>query len=118
MASLCVVLLHSTDEPALAVAALRAARAAAAKGPCALYVAAEGSRLAARGVAEALSGCGRPDLAAWLREFLASGGRLLASEACLRERGFAPDLLLPAVSLEDDAALGRLASEGWTFVSF
>jgi hypothetical protein len=118
VASLCVVLLHSTDEPALVVSALRAARGALAHGPCALFAAAEGSRLAARGVAEALSGCGRPDLAGWLREFLGAGGRLLASEACLRERGFAPDLLVPGAVLSDDGTPGRLASEGWTFVSF
>jgi predicted peroxiredoxin len=118
MASLCVVLLHSTDEPGLAVSALRTALAAARDGPAALFVAGEGSRLAARGVAEALSGCGRPDLAAWLDEFRGAGGRLLASAECLRERGFGTDLLRAEARVEDDGALGRMAREGWAFVSF
>jgi hypothetical protein len=119
MANLCVLLLHSTDDPALATAAVRAAHAGALAGrKTALFLAAEGSRLAARGVLEALSGGGRPDLAALVREFLARGGSLHASRACLEERGFAPGALLPEAALEPPDGLSRLASEGFSFASF
>jgi predicted peroxiredoxin len=119
MSSLCVLLLHSTDEPDLAVAALHAARGAVASGqPGALFLAGEGVRVAAKGVLEALSSGGRPDLADVLRDFLARGGRVHVSEACLRARQFAPDALLPGVVLEPEDGLSRLAAEGWVFASF
>jgi predicted peroxiredoxin len=114
-----VLLLHSTDEPSLAVAAIRVAHGAASAGrPCALFLAAEGSRIAAKGVLEALSGGGRPDLVGLVRQFVADGGKIHVSGEALRERGFAADALLPEASVEPEDGLARLASEGWVFASF
>jgi predicted peroxiredoxin len=119
MAHLCVLLLRSTDEPERAATALVAAHAAAKSGrPAALYLASEGARLAARGVAETISSAGRPDARAEIDGFLAAKGRLLVSRACWRERGFADDALLPGATLVDPAALSDLAAEGFSFASF
>jgi predicted peroxiredoxin len=116
---LCVLLLHSSDEPDRAAAALEAAHAATAVGrPAALYLASEGSRVAARGVAEALSGGGRPDLASLLSRFVARGGRVLVSGPCWRARGFAADALVPGGAVVEPEALSNLAAEGYVFASF
>ena len=119
MPHLCVLLLHSSDEPDLAAAAIGAAHATVAAGrPAALYLEAEGTRLGAKGVAEALSRGGRPDLAALLAAFSKAGGRVLVSGPSWRERGFAPDALLPGASIVEREALSTLAAEGFVFASF
>ena len=119
MAHLCVVLLHSTDEPDLAVAGLSAAHAAVAAGrPAALYLAAEGVRVGVRGVAEALSGHGRPDLREMLVQFLKGGGRVLLSGPCFRARGFEPAAVVEGAAVAEPEALSALAEEGYSAVSF
>ena len=119
MAHLCVVLLHSTDEPDLAVAGLSAAHAAVSAGrKAALYLAAEGVRVGVRGVAEALSGHGRPDLAGMLGGFVESGGLLLLSGPCFRERGFEPGAVVPGATLVEPEALSALVEEGYAAASF
>lgn len=120
MANLCVLLLHSTDAPERAVAAVRAAHAAAAGGKRAgLYLDVEGVRLAAKGVAETLSNAdGRPDVRALLQEFVARGGRVLVSSAEWSARGYEADALVDGASLAADDALATLAAEGWVFASW
>ena len=119
MSRLCVLLLHSTDEPDLAATALVAAHAAVATGKAAaVYLAAEGTRMAARGVAETISHGGRPDARALLDGCGAGGGRLLVSAPCWRERGFEADALVPGASLVEPDALAALAAEGYSFASF
>jgi hypothetical protein len=116
---LCVHLLHSSDEPDLAAVALEVAHAAAQAGrPSALYLSSEGSRVGARGVAQALSGAGRADLAALLAAFVTRGGRVLVSGPCWRARGFAADALVPGAALVEPEAMSNLAEEGYVFASF
>ena len=119
MAHLCVVLLHSTDEPDLAVAGLEAAAAAVRSGRKAvLYLAVEGVRMGVKGVAEALSGFGRPDLKAILDGFLAGGGRVMLSEPCFRARGFEKGAVVLGASVVEPEALSALVEEGYATVSF
>jgi len=119
MARLCVALLHSTDEPDLAVAGLEAARAAAEAGkPVAVWLAAEGVRLGAKGVAETLSGHGRPDVKAWLSTVIERGGRVLLSRSCFERRGFSPDAIVEGARLAGPEALSVLVEEGFVPVSF
>jgi hypothetical protein len=117
VAALCVLLLHSTDDPDRAVAGVRAA--AAAGGRAGMWLDAEGVRLAARGVAETLSGAdGRPDVKALLVRFAADGGRIWVSGPCWRERGFEDDVLVDGASVAEPERLAGLAAEGWVFASF
>jgi hypothetical protein len=117
MPALCVLLLHSTDVPDLAVAAVRAA-SAAGRG-AGMWLDAEGVRLAAKGVAETLSGAdGRPDVAAMLAGFADAGGRIWVSTPCWRDRGFADDALVRGATLEEPGRLAALAAEGFVFVSY
>ena len=119
MPHLCVVLLHSTDEPDLAVAGLEAAAAAIKAGrPAALYLAVEGVRIGVKGVAETLSGHGRPDVKAILSDFIAGGGRALLSGPCFRSRGFEVGAVVAGASVVEPEALSRLAEEGFVAVSF
>src|SRR5262245_49420768 len=122
MSALAVLLLRSTDEPERAVAALDAARAAAvAKGnakPVVLLLDDEGARLAARGVAEAITGGGRPDARAILSQFVDAGGRLLVSRAAWLARGFSDDALLQGATLVGPESLGALAADGYSIASF
>ncbi len=120
MANLCVILLHSTDAPERAVAGVGAAGAAVAAGRvAALYLAVEGVRLAARGVAETLSNAdGRPDVRKALDDFLARGGRLLVSSPCWAARGYEASALLPGASMAAEDGLAALAAEGFSFASF
>src|SRR5262245_19059165 len=119
MGRLCVVLLHSTDEPDLAVAGLDAARGAAEAGrPVTLWLASEGARIGAKGVARALSGHGRPDLEAWLATIVARGGRVLVSASSWADRGYAPEALIEGGDVVPAAALSSLVAEGWVCASF
>ena len=124
MAALAVLLLRSTDEPDVAVAALRSAHGAALRprrGPQpapALLLEAEGARLAAKGVADVLSGGGRPDVRALLEGFQKAGGRVLVSAAAWRERGYQDDALVPGAVLVGAEALADLAAEGLAIASF
>lgn len=119
MPHLCVVLLHSTDEPDLAVAGLATALAAVRAGrPAAVWLAVEGSRLGARGVAETLSGHGRPDVAAMLRELASTPGLVRVAGPCFRARGFEPDALVPGAALVEPEALSALVESGFACASF
>jgi predicted peroxiredoxin len=119
MPRLCVALLHSTDEPDLAVAGMGAAHAAAEAGkPVALWLAAEGVRLGAKGVAETLSGHGRPDVKAWLTTVIERGGRVLLSRPCFVARGFAEDAIVAGARLAEPVELAALVEEGFVPVSF
>ena len=121
MAALALLLLHSADEPETAVAALRAAQAAAARPGSprpVLWLDAEGVRLAARGVAEALSGGGRPDCVALLRAFTAGGGRIRVSRDAWRDRHFQDDALVEGAELVGPEGLADLAHDGYAFVSW
>jgi hypothetical protein len=121
MASLAILLLHSSDEPEVAVAALRAARAAAARPDAprpVLRLDAEGVRVGARGVAEALSGGGRPDCRALLDGFTADGGRIEVARDAWRDRGYADDALVAGAELSGPDGLTDLARAGFVVVSF
>src|SRR5262245_1532330 len=98
------MLLHSTDDPDRAVAGVRAADAAG-KG-AAMWLDAEGVRLGAKGVAEALSGAdGRPDVKAMLARFAQAGGRIWVSGPCWRDRGFAADALVEGAEVVEPERL-------------
>ena len=119
MARLCVVMLHSTDEPDLAVAGLEVAHAATKDGrPVAMWLASEGVRLGVRGVAETLSGHGRPDVAGWLAEVIAGGGRVLLSRRDFEARGFEAAAVVPGASVAGPEALAALVEEGFVPASF
>jgi predicted peroxiredoxin len=119
MPRLCVVLLHSTDEPDLAVAGLRCAHAALEAGkPVALWLASEGVRLGVKAVAETLSGHGRPDVAAWVDALLAKGTRVGLSRPCFEARGFAADAVRAGARIEGPESLAAWVEEGWVPVSF
>jgi uncharacterized protein len=117
VSALCVILLHSTDDPDRAVAGVRAA--AAAGGSAAMWLDAEGVRLGAKGVAETLSGAdGRPDVKALLAGFAKAGGRIWVSGPCWRDRGFAADALVEGAEVAEPERLAALAAEGFVFASF
>lgn len=104
-----VHLLHASDEPEHAVAALALLRAAAERGGAPrLVLDLEGVRLAAKGVAAALRGDGRPDPATLLAAALAAGARILVVRDAWAARGYADDALVEGAVLagpEDVAAL-------------
>jgi uncharacterized protein len=119
---LAVLLLRSTDEPERAVAALSAARAATTLGATAqrpaLVLDDEGVRIAAKGVAEAISGGGRPDAKEILTAFVSAGGRVLASRDAWRGRGYLDDALVEGATLVGAEILAELAAAGYAIASF
>src|SRR5262245_35381514 len=117
MSALCVLVLHSTDDPERAVAGVRAAAGAGRGGG--MWLDAEGVRLAAKGVAETLSGVdGRPDVKAMLAAFARDGGKIWVSAPSWRERGFDAAALVEGAALAEPDRLAALAAEGWVFASF
>ncbi|MCC7139868.1 MAG: DsrE family protein [Planctomycetes bacterium] len=119
---LAVLLLCSTDDPDRAAAALLAARAAAVFGatprPAVLLLESEGVRLGAKGVAEAISGGGRPDAKDALASFVRAGGRVLVARAAWAERGYQDDALVEGASLCGPSALAELAASHYAIASF
>jgi len=122
VSALAVLLLRSTDEPERAVAALEAAAAAARAPrdgkPAVLLLEDEGARLGAKGVAETITGGGRPDAKAILSAILVAGGRVLVSEAAWRARGFEAGTLVDGATLVGPEALATLAADGYAIASF
>lgn len=123
--SLCVVLLHSTDEPDRAVAGIDAVRAAALGagvgvplGRPALLLDVEGVRLGARGVAETLSSGGRPDVSAMLASFVRAGGEILVVREAWAERGYLDDVRVPGARLVPRRTLAEMAALSHAFVSY
>ena len=119
---LAVLLLHSTDRPERAVAGVRAAlataRASVGPIPPALVLDVEGARMAAKGVAQALSTGGRPNLVDQLTEFVRLGGVIFAVEEAWRERGFLDDALMAGAKLVPAGHLAALASAGYAIASY
>lgn len=121
--SLCVVLLHSTDEPDRAVAGIDAVRAAALGagapvGRPALLLDVEGVRLGAKGVAETLSSGGRPDVPAMLASFVRAGGEILVVQEAWAERGYLDDALVTGARLVPRRTLAEMAAQSHAFVSY
>jgi predicted peroxiredoxin len=120
---LAVHLLHSSDEPDRVVAALRVLRAAAlgaaapVGGP-ALVLDLEGVRLAAKGVASALAGDGRPDVKELLASALRAGAKVFVGADAWRARGYADDALLEGASLADAGTVANLVATGYVFVGY
>ena len=111
---LVVLLLHSTDEPDLAVAGLRIA----AHGAAILALDGEGVRLAAQGVAETLSGGPRPDVKTLLGAVPRTNGEILVQRDAWRERGYQDSALVAGAMLVGAETWARLAREGVTFVTY
>jgi len=123
--ALCVVLLHSTDEPDRAVAGIDAIRAAAMGagsgvplGRPALFLDVEGVRLGAKGVAETLSSGGRPDVTAMLASFLRGQGEVLVVREAWAERGYLDDALVPGARLVPRRTLAEMAAVSHVFVTY
>lgn len=123
--ALCVVLLHSTDEPDRAVAGIDAARAAAMGagtgfplGKPALFLDVEGVRLGAKGVTETLSSGGRPDVTEMLASFHRAGGEILVVREAWAERGYLDDALVPGARLVPRRTLAEMASVSHVFVTY
>ncbi len=121
--ALCVVLLHSTDEPDRAVAGIDAARAAAmgageVAGRPTLFLDVEGVRLGAKGVTETLSSGGRPDVTAMLASFHRAGGETLVTREAWAERGYLDDALVPGARLVPRRTLAELAGTSHVFVTY
>ena len=123
--ALCVVLLHSTDEPDRAVAGIDAARAAAmgaavgvTPGRPTLFLDVEGVRLAARGVTETLSSGGRPDVTDLLGWFHRAGGETLVVREAWTERGYLDDALISGARFVERGTLAEMARESHVFVTY
>lgn len=119
---LAVLLLCSTDDPDRAVRALTCARAAAVHGasprPAVLLLEGEGVRLGAKGVAEAVSGGGRPDAKETLASFVRAGGRVLVAREAWTERGYQDDALVEGAAFAGASALAELAASHYAIASF
>jgi predicted peroxiredoxin len=120
---LAVHLLHSSDEPDRVVAALRVVRAAAigaapTVGAPALVLDLEGVRLAAKGVAAALNGDGRPDVKALLESAVRAGAKVFVDLEAWRARGYLDDALVEGASLADAGMVANLVATGHVFVGY
>jgi predicted peroxiredoxin len=114
VARLLYVLVHSTDRPERAVAALRAAVAATTRGDeVALWLTGEGVRLGVAAVAETLREPGEPSAVDALGTLVGAGGVAWCVRRCFEERGFEADALREGALLADEARLGTLVDEGW-----
>jgi predicted peroxiredoxin len=113
MASLLVVLPHSTDDPDRTQGALETALACVRAGhDVDLWLAGEGVRLGVKAVAETLKRPASPTTLECLEALVAAGTRLHCSRSCFERRGFEAGALRPGAQLAEASILAELVAKG------
>ena len=119
MNGLVVNLTHSVDDvDRTSVAMVVAGAAVASDQTTTVFLSSEGTRLAARGVAQTLHEEGFAPLSDLVSSFVAAGGTFLVCSPCAKKRGIGPDDLIEGASIVGGASLVALLADGASSLSF
>lgn len=119
MNGLVINLTHSIDDPdRTSVAMVVAGASAASAQDTTVFLSSEGTRLAAKGVAETLHEEGFAPLSELVSGFVEASGKFLVCSPCAKKRGISADDLIEGASIVGGASLVALLVKGAGSLSF
>jgi len=119
MNGLVINLTHSVDDvDRTSVAMVVAGASAASDQKTTVFLSSEGTRLAAKGVAETLHEDGFAPLGELVTGFVGAGGTFLVCSPCAKKRGIGEDDLIEGASIVGGATLVALLADGAASLSF
>lgn len=119
MNGLVINLTHSLDDPdRTSVAMVVAGASVASDQETTVFLSSEGTRLAAKGVADELHEEGFATMSELVSSFVAAGGRFLVCSPCAKKRGIGEDDLIEGASIVGGATLVALLADGAASLSF
>ncbi len=119
MNGLVVNLTHSVDDPdRCSVAMVVAGASVASEQKTTVFLSSEGTRLAAKGVADELQEDGFAPMSQLVSTFVEAGGTFLVCSPCAKKRGITQDDLIPGASIVGGATLVALLADGAASLSF
>ena len=119
MNGLVINLTHSIDDPdRTSVAMVVAGASAASDQTTTVFWASEGTRLAAKGVAEGIHEDGFAEVGELVSTFVEAGGTFLVCSPCAKKRGIGEEDLIAGASIVGGATLVALLADGAASLSF
>lgn len=119
MNGLVINLTRSVDDvDRTSVAMVVAGASVASDQTTTVFLSSEGTRLAARGVAETLHEEGFAPLGDLVTSFVEAGGTFLVCSPCAKKRGIGADDLIDGASIVGGASLVALLADGASSLSF
>jgi len=119
MNGLVINLTRSVDDPdRSSVAMVVAGASVASDQKTTVFLSSEGTRLAAKGVAQDLHEDGFAPMGELVSTFVAAGGTFLVCSPCAKKRGIGEDDLIEGASIVGGATLVALLADGAESLSF
>ncbi len=119
MNAIVINLTRSVDDvDRTSVAMVVAGASVASSQQTTVFLSSEGTRLAARGVAESLHEEGFAPMGELVAGFVAAGGTFLVCSPCAKKRGITEDDLIEGASIVGGATLIALLADGASSLSF
>ncbi len=119
MNGLVINLTHSIDDPdRTSVAMVVAGASAASDQTTTVFLSSEGTRLAAKGVAEGIHEDGFAEVGELVSTFVEAGGTFLVCSPCAKKRGIGEEDLIAGASIVGGATLVALLADGAASLSF
>lgn len=119
MNGLVINLTHSIDDPdRSSVAMVVAGASVASDQQTTVFLSSEGTRLAAKGVADDLHEDGFAPMSELVSSFVEAGGRFLVCSPCAKKRGIGEDDLIEEAAIVGGASLVALLVDGASSLSF
>lgn len=119
MSGIVINLTHSVDDPdRTSVAMVVAGASAASAQDTTVFLSSEGTRLAAKGVAETLHEEGFAPLSELVSGYVEAGGTILVCSPCAKKRGIGEDDLIEGATIVGGASLVKLLADGASSLSF
>ena len=119
MNGLVINLTHSIDDPdRTSVAMVVAGASVASDQETTVFLSSEGTRLAAKGVADDLHEEGFAPMAELVSAYVSAGGTFLVCSPCAKKRGIGEDDLIEGASVVGGATLVALLADGAASLSF
>jgi len=119
MNGLVINLTHSVDDvDRTSVAIVVAGASVASSQKTTVFLSSEGTRLAAKGVAETLHEEGFAPMSELVASYVEAGGTFLVCSPCAKKRGIGEDDLIEGASIVGGATLVALLADGASSLSF
>lgn len=119
MNGLVISLTHSIDDPDRASVAMVVAGASVASDQTTtVFLSSEGTRLAAKGIAEDIHEEGFAPMGDLVSSFVAAGGTFLVCSPCAKKRGIGEGDVIDGASIVGGATLVALLADGAASLSF
>lgn len=119
MNGLVINLTRSVDDPdRTSVAMVVAGASVASDQQTTVFLSSEGTRLAAKGVADDLHEDGFASMSELVSTFVEAGGTFLVCSPCAKKRGIGEDDLIEGASIVGGASLVALLADGAESLSF